>query len=50
MPSFRSTHDDLHAGGTVNAENLAVDPLAILRGEEADNTSNVDGETDTVER
>lgn len=42
--------DDLHARGTVNAENLAVDPLAVLRGEEADDAGNVDGETDTVER
>lgn len=40
----------LHACSTVNAEDLAVDPLAILRGEEADNAGNVDGETDTVER
>lgn len=50
MPPFRSTRDDLHASGTVDSENLAVDPLAILRGEEADNTGDVDGETDTVER
>lgn len=40
----------LHASGTVDAQNLAVDPFAILRGEEANDTSNVDRETDTVER
>lgn len=51
MPTFRSTHaNDLHARGAVNAENLAVDPLTILRGEEADDAGDVDGETDTVQR
>lgn len=39
---------DLHAGGTVDADDLAVDPLAVLRGEEADNTGDIDGLADTV--
>jgi hypothetical protein len=26
----------------VNADDLAIDPLAVLRGEETDHTSNVD--------
>lgn len=38
----------LHASGTVNAEDLAVDPGAVLRSEEANNASDVDGQTDTV--
>jgi len=38
----------LHASGTVNADDLAVHPLAILRGEEADNPCNIDGLADTV--
>lgn len=41
---------NLHARSTVDSENLAVDPLAILGGKETDNTGDVDGETDTVER
>jgi len=40
--------NSLHAGGTVNANDLAVDPLTILGGEEADNTGNVDGLTNTL--
>ena len=40
--------DCLHAGGTVNANDLSVDPLTILGGEEADDTGNVDWLTDTV--
>lgn len=39
----------LHACSAVDAEDLAVDPLAVLRSEEADDTSNVDGETNTVQ-
>lgn len=42
--------DDLHARGAVDAEDLAVDPLAVLGGEEADDAGNVDGKTDAVER
>lgn len=38
----------LHAGGTVNANDLAVDPLTVLGGEEADNAGNVDGLADTL--
>lgn len=37
----------LHAGGTVNANDLAVDPLTVLGGEEADDTGNVDWLADT---
>jgi len=50
MPSFSYPRYDLHARSTVNAEDLAVDPLAVLRGKEADNTGNINGETNTVER
>lgn len=39
----------LHAGSTVDAEDLAVDPLAVLGCEEADDAGDVDGETDTVQ-
>lgn len=38
----------LHAGGTVNANDLAVNPLTILGGEEADNAGNVDGLANTL--
>ena len=38
----------LHAGGTVDTDDLSIDPVTILRGEEADNAGNVDGLTDTV--
>lgn len=33
----------------VNANDLAVDPATVVGGQEADDTGNVDGETDTVE-
>jgi hypothetical protein len=39
----------LHAGSTVNADDLSVDPFTVLGREEADDTGNVDGETDTAE-
>lgn len=39
-----------HTGSTIDAEHLSIDPLAILRGQEADNSGNVDGETDTGKR
>lgn len=38
----------LHAGGAINTDDLAIDPLAVLRGEEADDTGNVDREANTV--
>jgi hypothetical protein len=38
----------LHASGTVNADDLAVDPLAVLGSEEADDAGNVDGLTDAL--
>jgi len=45
-------HDpsDLHACSAIDANHLAVDPLAILGREEADDTGDIDRETDTVER
>lgn len=45
---FKSTSNLLHAGSAVNSDDLSVDPVAILRGEEADNTGNVDGLANTV--
>jgi hypothetical protein len=38
----------LHASGTVNADDLAVDPLAVLGSEEADDAGNVDGLADAL--
>jgi hypothetical protein len=32
----------------VDADDLSVDPLTVLRGKEADDTSNVDRKTDAV--
>ena len=43
-----SSNNRLHAGSAVNADNLSVDPVTVLRGEEADDAGNVDGLTDTV--
>jgi hypothetical protein len=40
--------NSLHAGGTIDTDDLAVDPLTILGGEEADDAGNVDGLTDTL--
>lgn len=40
----------LHACSAVNANDLAVDPLAVLGCEEADDTGDIDGEADAVER
>lgn len=40
----------LHARTTINAQDLAVDPPAVLRGEETDDARNVDGKTDAVGR
>jgi len=41
-------NNSLHAGGTVNANDLAVDPLTVLGGEEADDAGNVDGLANTL--
>jgi hypothetical protein len=38
----------LHAGGSVNADDLAVHPLAIIRGKEAQHAGNVNRQADTV--
>lgn len=40
----------LHASCAIDAKHLAVDPLAVLGGKEADDAGNIDGETDAVER
>lgn len=39
----------LHASSAIDANDLAVDPLAVLGREEAHDAGNVDGETDAVE-
>lgn len=38
----------LHACSTVDTNDLAVNPLAVLRREEADDAGNVDGLADTL--
>jgi hypothetical protein len=38
----------LHAGGAIDADDLAVDPLAVLGSEEANNAGNVDGLADAL--
>lgn len=45
---FKSNSNRLHAGSAVNANDLSVDPVTVLRGEEADDAGNVEGLTDTV--
>jgi len=40
--------ENLHACGTVNANDLSVDPFTILGGEETNNAGNVNGLTDTI--
>ena len=40
----------LHAGRTVNTENFAIDPLAVLRSQETHHTRNVNGLPDAVQR
>ena len=37
----------LHASSAVNANDFSINPFTILRGEEADNASNVDGLANT---
>lgn len=39
-----------HTSSTVNPKDLAVDPLAILRSEETDDTGNVNGKANPVQR
>ncbi len=46
----RLARTPLHARSAVDADHLAVDPLAVLRDQEADDTGDVDGETDAVQR
>ena len=46
--SSKYSNSRLHAGSAVNANDLAVDPVTVLRGKEADNTGDVDGLTNTV--
>lgn len=38
----------LHASSAVNANDLAIDPLAVLRSEEADDAGDVDRLADTL--
>lgn len=38
----------LHAGSAIDADDLAVNPLAVLGREEANNAGNVDGLADAV--
>ncbi len=38
----------LHAGGAVDADDFAVDPLAVLAGQESGDAGDVDGHTHTV--
>ena len=45
---FKLTSNRLHASGAVDADDLSVDPVTVLRCQEADDAGNVDGLTDTV--
>lgn len=47
-PFFPTLHG-LHARTTVHAEHLAIDPLAVLRSQEGDNTGDINGETHAVD-
>ena len=47
--SLKTQRTSLHACGAVDAEDLSVDPFTVLAGEEADDTGDVDGETDAGE-
>ncbi len=37
----RSPHSRSHTSTPIDTQNLTIDPLAVLRGQESDNTSNV---------
>lgn len=39
---------DLHASSAIDTDDLAVDPVTVTGGKEADDTGNVDGLTDTA--
>ena len=43
-------HTLSHASSAVDANDLAIDPLAVLGRQEAHDTSDIDGKADTVER
>lgn len=45
---LKSNSNRLHAGSAVNADDLSVDPVTVLRREEANNAGNIDGLTNTV--
>jgi hypothetical protein len=49
IPTVRYIYKCLHASSAVNAQDLAVNPLAVLRRKEADHTCNVDGQADAME-
>ena len=38
----------LHASGAINADDLAIDPLAILTGQEGGDAGNINGHADAV--
>jgi len=42
--------DFIDAKLTIDSDDLSVDPFTVLGREEADDTGNVDGKTDTAER
>jgi hypothetical protein len=42
--------DLLHTRGTIDTDNLAIDPVTILGCQEADNTGNVEGLANTAAR
>lgn len=46
----KSPSNCLHASSSVNTDDLAIDPLSVLRCEEADNASDINWKTDAVER
>lgn len=45
---LRTQIHSLHTGSTVDANDLSVDPLAVLGRKEAHDAGNVDRETNTV--
>lgn len=45
---IETTH--LHHSRPIDSEDLSIDPLSVLAGEETDDTGDINWETDTVER
>jgi len=48
-PTPAPSHAYLHTGSAIDTENLAINPLAVLRREKADDAGDVDGQADAVE-